>query len=1176
MSEPTDRRGSAGDGGPPPASALDRFKEHPLTSVAVDHATAVVVLFLLVTVAGVLCYRAIPKESFPAIEIPTIAVNTVYPGVAPSDMETLVTRPLEDELQSISEIDELTSTTVEGYSNVTAEFSTSVDMNEALQKVREKVDLARPELPEEAEDPTIVEFNTEEIPVMQVNLSGDFSLVRLKEIGEDVQDRLEGIPQVLRAELRGGREREVRVSVDLAKLKAHGLSFGQIVSAIRSENVDVPGGAIDAGAQEYLLRVGGRFDEPGAIEDVVVARAGGRAIQVRDLAEVEFGFADRESYARLNGSPVVTLSVVKRSGANVIETSDAVREAVAGMRAELPPGLVTDFTSEQSEEVHQMVTSLENNIVAGLLLILAVLLFFLGLRTSVFVAISIPTSMLLSFVVLWVVGISMNMVVLFSLILALGMLVDNAIVVVENIYRYVEEGWERKTAAKKATGEVATPIIVATATTLAAFAPLLFWPDVTGEFMKYLPLTLIVTLSSSLFVALVIVPTLCALMIPEGGAGGESRELTPAGRWTVAGLLGLALVLIGLSNPLTAGLLALTGLAAVALYRGLLRRAAEWFRTRGFDLLLRPYRRTLDWALDHRGAVMALSTGGLLASFALFGAFNQGVVFFPEDIPPGQAIVSLETGVGSRVQFTDELTRQVEAELPAVRGWRDVESMVTTVGGSGGGGFGGGGPSGPNESRITLNLVDYQERSQSSFETLRRLREVAGRSVAGAEVSVQEPQEGPPTGAPVSVEISGSDPDTLQRLSDRALRILREAPVQERLVDLESDMDEVRPELSVSVDRTEAALAGLSTSGIGNAVRAAVQGIEAGEYRTGEDEYDIEVRLREVDRETLSALEGLTVRNDRGRQVPLVSVADWDVEEGLGSIRRKDQERVATLTADVPSGYNSNAVLAEVQRALSAFEADLPAGYEMSYTGQNEQQAQASSFLSTAFAAALMLIGLLLVSEFDSVTKPVIILTSVVMSTAGVLVGLMLFRMPFSIVMTGVGIISLAGIVVNNAIVLVDYVEILRERDGLDVRDAVLEGGLTRFRPVVLTAVTTALGLVPLAMGLNFDFFGLYGSLSPDFYWGGEQAAWWGPMAIAVIVGILFATFLTLVVVPVMYSLVEQGSSWLSEHLVSSDGPARPTPAAAGDGAGAGDGSGSGDRRAHDRERPVPATSGAD
>ena len=470
---------------------LDRFKEFRLTSLATEHRTAVLVLFALITVGGILAYRSIPKESQPEIEIPTVAVNTIYPGVSPSDMETLVTRPLEEELNTISNLEELRSTSVEGYSSITAEFSTDVNMDDALARVREKVDLAKPELPEEAEDPQILEFNLSEFPVMQVNLSGEYGLVRLKEIGEDLQDRLEQIPSVLRVDLRGGLTRVVKVDADLGRLKFYGLTLDDVIETVRNENVNIPGGSIEVGSRDYLVRVDGEFVDPSVISELVVATRQGRPIYVRDLAEVEYGFEDRDSYARLDGTPVITLDVVKRSGENIIETSEAVKAAVAGMEGEFPPSTVVKITSDQSEDIESMVSSLENNIISGLILIVAVLMFFLGVRNSVFVAISIPTSMLLSFLVMGALGITMNMVVLFSLILALGMLVDNAIVVVENIYRYMEEGWERVTAARKATGEVAVPVIAATLTTLGAFAPLMFWPGIVGEFMMYLPMTLI-------------------------------------------------------------------------------------------------------------------------------------------------------------------------------------------------------------------------------------------------------------------------------------------------------------------------------------------------------------------------------------------------------------------------------------------------------------------------------------------------------------------------------------------------------------------------------------------------------------------------------------------------------------------------------------------------------------
>jgi multidrug efflux pump len=1126
-----------GRSGSPPApedaAELSRFKEFGLTSFAVGNRTAVLVLLVIVTLGGLASYLSIPKESSPAIEIPMIAVNTVYPGVSPADMETLVTRPIEEELNRIPDLKELTSTSVEGYSSVVAEFGTNVNLEDALARVREKVDLAKPKLPSDAEDPSIVEFDFSEFPIMQVNLSGEYGLVRLKDIGEELQKRIEQIPTVLRVDLRGGLEREVRVDVDLAKLKFYGLAMSDLVDAIRNENVNIPGGSIEAGTLNYLVRVDGEFRDPALLGDVVVTTTAGRPVYVRDVATVEFGFADRNSFARLDDTPVITLDVIKRSGENIIETAEAVRRAIDETGALFPPTTVVKITSDQSQDIYEMVSSLENNIISGLILIVAVLLFFLGVRNSMFVAVAIPTSMLLSFMVLGVLGITMNMVVLFSLILALGMLVDNAIVVVENIYRYMEEGWERTVAARKAVGEVAIPVIAATATTLAAFAPLLFWPGIAGEFMKYLPMTLIVTLSSSLFVALVIVPTLCAMFMR---LEGEPRKpLTRVARLTLLGLGGFTLLLIALSNWLTAILLLATAAVLIVLHRTFLDRAGKVFQEKGMPALITRYEGSLRWSLDHRLLVLAGSLAFLVVTVIAFGRFNSGVEYFPESIPPAQIAVTVEAPTGTRAEVTDGIARRLEELVRGYDGFADVESKVATVGGGGGSGDAlmGGGPSGPESGRITLGFVDFKQRQYDAFDYLAILQAGLGADIAGAEVTVDKPQDGPPSGPPVNLEIVGEDPVTIQGLSDQALQILQDAPVFAKLVGLESDLDDARPELSVHVDREKAALFGLNTTDVGMAIRGAIQGVEAAKYRTGNDEYDIIVRLAEPWRNDLDALGDLTVVAEGGIQIPLLSVASWDVQDGAGSIKRKDMDRVATLSSDVRAGLNSNAVLAEVRETLLEFEQGLPPGYTIRYTGQSEDQQEAVEFLGTAFVVALFLIAFILVSQFNSVVKPVIILTSVIMSTAGVLLGLMIFSMPFGIIMTGVGVISLAGIVVNNAIVLIDYIDILRDRDGMNRREALVQGGKTRLRPVILTAVTTALGLVPLAIGLNFDFLGLYSRLSPDLYWGGEQAAWWGPMAIAVIAGIIFATFLTLILVPVMYSLVDDFTKFFRRYFVA-------------------------------------------
>ena len=1097
------------------------FKEFRLTSMAVDHATSVIVLFAFIAIAGLFSYRAIPKESFPETEIPIIAVNTVYPGVSPADVESLVTRKIEEELNTISDVKELTSTSVEGYSNVVVEFESSTDMNEALQQVREKVDLARPELPSEVEDPFITEFSMADAPVMQVNLSGGYGLVRLKELGEELQERIESIPAVLRVTLRGGLEREVKVDVDLSRLQYYDVPFADVISAIRQENVNIPGGSIDVNGVKYLVRVDGEFDDPSIVRDLVVTTENGRPIYVRDLATVEFGFAERETYARLGDQPVVTLDVVKRSGENIIATAEAVRAEIEAMRPLFPPSTEVSITSDQSDDIGNMVNSLQNNIISGLILIVGILLFVLGLRTSIFVALSIPTSMFLSFIIIGLLGVSMNMVVLFSLILALGMLVDNAIVIVENIYRFMEEGWDRKSACKKATGEVAVPVIAATATTLAAFTPLLFWPGMAGDFMSYLPLTLIITLSSSLFVALVIVPTLCSIFLVR--EGGRRRRLNRNARLAIMAVGLLALASVALVNPLTAILFVAAAVGLWLLHSFVLDRFSRMFMAGGLPKLVGWYEQRLRWALNHRALIIFGSLGALVGTIFIYGIFAAPVEYFPEDIPPGVVYVSVEAPVGTSADVTDGYARRLKQEVEGLEGVVDAETIVTTVGSTGGGGGpmgGGGGPAGPEAGRITLSMIDYQERRFDVFETLSDMQARIGQDLAGAEVRVDKVTEGPPSGPPINLEISGEDPDLLERLAAEAIGLIERSPVYLRLVGLESDIDDARPELRVEVDRERASLYGLSTNDVGLLIRSAINGLEAAKYRTGNDEYDIIVRLREQDRADVTSLGQLTVFSE-GRQIPIPSVAQWTVDRGYSAIRRKNMDRMATISAEVAAGYNSNAVRLEVEEVLAGFGAALPAGYTMAFTGEQQEQQEAMEFLAGAFLAALMLIALILVSQFNSVVKPVIILSSVIMSTIGVLIGLMVFSMPFVIIMTGVGVISLAGIVVNNAIVLIDYIDVLRKRDGMDRREALVQGGRTRLRPVLLTAITTALGLVPLAIGLNFDFFGLFSSLSPDFFWGGEQAAWWGPMAVAVIVGIIFATFLTLILVPVMYSLVD-------------------------------------------------------
>ena len=1017
-----------------------------LTDYSIRHRITVFVLVLILVVFGGYSYHSLPTEAAPDITIPFIIVNTIYIGAPPQDMESLVTRQIEKELQGLENVKEIRSTSVEGGSTITVEFNPNVDLDDALQRVKDRVDRAKPELPEDAEDPIVMEVNLSNIPIMIVNLSGDFGLVRLKEIAADLADEIETIPGILEVNLTGGLEHEVQVDVDPERLAVYGLALQNVVDAVRRENVTLPGGSVEMGPYKYSVRVPGELESVDEIGDLVIRGSGGVPVYIRDVASIAYGFEERKSYARLNQQSCVSLSITKRSGENLIKIADRVKEEIERLRPTFPPGTQVTILADQSEDIRLMVRDLENNIISGLLLVVAVLFLFMGIRNAFFVGVAIPLSMLVSFIVLAIMEITLNMVVLFSLILALGMLVDNAIVVVENIYRHRQEGREPDDGARVGTSEVATPVIASTLTTLCAFAPLIFWPGVMGEFMKYLPITLIVTLSSSLFVGLVINPTFCASFMKVKGTQAETSPL--------------------------------------------LNKALE------------RYQRVLERALDHPWITSLVSGTVLIFVVSIYSLWNHGVEFFPE-VEPRKAYIDARAPSGTSLDASDRIVRRIEEILTS---FVDVDIFVANVG-AGAGGFASlfGGEGESHNSRISIDFVDEDEQQQSSLKTLEQFR-ASLRDITGAEIEITKERTGPPTGAPISVEISGEDFAVLGDLAARARRIIAGVP---GAVDLKDDYDRGRPEIQVRVDRESAALVELNTSQIASTVRTAVYGTKASEYRVGEDEYDIRVRFREDRRRSLADLEQITIEKD-GRLIPLSSVARIETSGGLGSIRRKDLERVVTIEGKV-QGRTSDAVLKDVRKQL--VDLSLPPGYRLSYTGENEEQEKASAFLGKAFVVAVFAIALVLITQFDSIMLPVAVLSSVFLSLVGVLIGLLVTGMPFGILMTGVGIISLAGVVVNNAIVLIDYTLQLFRR-GLSRREAIVQAGLTRFRPVILTAVTTILGLIPLTTGISFDFY--------TFTWqvSGRSSQWWGPMGVAVVFGLAFATALTLIVVPVVVSLI--------------------------------------------------------
>jgi len=1013
-----------------------------LSDAAIKNRTTVGVLVVLIILVGAQSYIALPREGAPDVPTPYILVSTAYEGVSPEDMESSVTMKIEKELSGLKGLDEMSSSSAEGLSVVVCEFLPDVKIEDALQRVRDRVDLAKSDLPGEAEEPTIKEINIAEFPILMVSISGTISPVRLKVVADDLEDAIQQLPGVLSIDMTGELEREIRIEIDQDRLAAYTLTIPELLALIPSENVNISAGDLETEGVKFNVRVPAEFVDPAEVDHLLLTIRDGKPIYLSDVAKVKDTFKDRNGYARLNGRPSITLAVRKRIGANVVHLADGVRMVLAEFRKTAPAGVDFDITLDQSKYIRAMVADLENNILSGLVLVVAVLFLFLGFRTSAIVALAIPLSMLISFAVILALGYTLNMIVLFGLVLALGMYVDNAIVIVENIYRHMQLGYGRIRAAMAGAAEVAWPVIASTATTIAAFLPLLFWSGMMGDFMKYLPITLIIALSSSLFVALVISPTICSLV------------LSPAPR----------------------------------------QRKESGF--------IRGYSRVLRVALAHRFTTLFLAVTLLVGLGLLYLKQGAGVEFFPKS-DPDNAAVSIRSPQGTNVRESDRLAMLVEERLKPYQ--KDIDYVVTNVGTVGESiGFMSGGGGGPHVADVNLVFIDYVVRERPSAEVVAGVRRDVS-DIAGAEVTVKEEEEGPRTGAPVTVRIIGENFKVLEVLSDQAKRMIADVP---GLVNLQSDLEAARPELVFKVDRQRAMLLNLNTATIGRFLKTAVFGTPVGTYREFNDEYDITIRLPLAQRVNIDDLLRLRVLTNSGEAVPLSSLGEFEYSGGLGTISRIDQQRVVSLTADA-EGRLDNEVLADVESRLAKLE--LPPGYSIEYAGQKEEQEKAQAFLSRAYVIALLLIVLILVAQFNSLLIPIIIMSTVVLSLIGVLSGLLICHLPFGVIMTGIGVISLAGVVVNNAIVLLDYTRKLQKR-GLDLIEAVSKAGKTRLRPVLLTAVTTILSLVPMATGVSFDFHVFEWSMRS------QMSQFWQSMAVAVIFGLAFATVLTLIVVPTLYA----------------------------------------------------------
>ena len=1043
-----------------------------ITEVAVDRRITVYVILFILIVMGVYSYVTITRESEPEIVIPFVIVTVPYEGVSPQDMETLVTIPLEKKISAISGVKEMRSTSSEGVSTVMVEFETGVDIDEALQRVRDKVNLAQSDLPEDADDPEIRDVNFAESPIIFANLTGPVSLAELTDLAEDLEDRLETISGVMEVDILGKAEREIQIVVDPIRAGSYGVSMADLLQLARTENVNTPAGSMDIGEAKYLMRVPGEFGSVDEIQNLVVKNNEDGVVYLRDLAYIVDGYKDAQSYARLSENPSVTLVIKKRAGVNIIKVSEEVLARLDEYKPRLPAGVEVAVTLDESRRIADMIRELEDSIYTGLILVLIVVLLFLGLANAFFVAMAIPLSLLITFIFMRATGLTLNMVTLFALMVSLGMLVDNGIVVVENIYRYAQEGKSRIQAAKLGTAEVAWPVFGSTLTTVAAFFPLVFWPGMMGRFMSLLPKTVIITLFASLFIGLIVNPALAAAFLNTTRAKKSGATYN--------------------RHPI------------LATYEFLLRKAIRW--------------RLVTVTL----AAMTMIT--------IVGIYMHDPHFvFLNEIEPDRAYVNIELPGGSNLDRTDEVARQIEAIVREETG--NLDFMLANVGSKG---------AAVRESSPTDGLVTSYKSNEGRvtmvFPTPDRWRDlpsdVTARvrarldDVLGAELRMSESSMGPGAGLPVNIEMSGEDFDELTRLAEAAQDEIRDVP---GLVDLKDDLERGKPEVKIVVDRQKAALAGLNTQSIGLVVQTAVNGRKAGEYREGYEEYDVTVKFPEIFQRDLSNVESMSITNASGHQIPFSSVARVQRSVGFGSITRVDQKRTVTIQADA-DGRLGTEVLSDVQAKLADF--PLPQGYTIRYTGENEETEEASAFMGQAGVVAMCLIALVLITQFNSIVQPVIIMTTVVLSLAGVFLGLLVFDSPFVVLMTGIGVIILAGVVVNNGIVLVDFINQLR-REGAGLEAAIVTAGRTRFRPVMLTAITTIMGLTPLGLGIRFDFREF------AFVTGGSQSGYWGSMAIAIIFGLSFATILTLFVVPTLYSI----SVDIRRAFGTSITPTKPVPA---------------------------------
>ena len=1122
----------------------DLNKEFKPSSWSINNRTAIFVFTIILTLMGIKSYNDLPKESFPEIVLPKIYVSTVYPGTSPANMENLVTKPLEKQMKSIAGVKNITSNSLQDYSNVIIEFSTDVDIAVAKQKVKDAVDRASNDLPIDLpKAPNVMDINFSEFPIMFVNVSGNFDLNKLKNYADKIKDRIEEMKEITRVDRIGALDREIQVNVDMYKTQAAQISLGDIERAIGYENMTISGGTLKMEGMRRTINVKKEFKNVDELANLIIKSPTGAPIYLKDLADVKDTFKDQESYARLGGKNVITLSIVKRSGFNLIDASDKIRNIVDEMKAnDFPKDLNIDLTGDQSEKTRETLHDLINTIVIGFILVTIILMFFMGATNALFVAMSVPLSMFLAFIFMPWIGFTMNMIVLFSLLLALGIVVDDAIVVIENTHRIFKSGGKTiKEAAKMAAGEVFLPVLTGTLTTLCPFIPLAFWKGVIGKFMFFLPITLIITLLASLFVAYIINPVFAVeFMKGHTETGDKKTRFSKATRITFGAFMVVAL-LSYLGGNFGFGNFLILLLLLNLLYRFVLESWIKKFQTVVWPAVIRRYTRALEWALNRPWTSLGVTFGLLIASIFMIIARGKTPVFFPSS-DPNFVYVYVSLPVGTDPAYTDSVLKIVEKKVngvfypdgkpnPVVSSIiSNVTISVTDPADEDQGQY-------PNRGKVQVSFVPYAQRN--GVATLPYLEKVraAVHGIAGAEIAVAQEQAGPPQPKPITIEVNGDDLALMSRTSKNVKKYLDSIKI-DGVEELKSDFQDKKPEIVFDIDRERANREGISVGQIGSEIRKAVFGLDrTSKFRDLDDEYPIQVRYKAEQRNNVDKLKNITIvyrdmaMNGMIRQVPLSAFADIHYENTYGGVKRKQQNRVITLSSNVTDMNKANEIALNVKKAVDKYNA--PEGIKVEMVGAQEEQIETGKFLGNALLTSIGLIVLILVIQFNSLSKPLIILTEILFSIIGVLLGVSIFNMNMSIVMTGIGIVALAGIVVRNGILLIEFADLMMEQ-GMNARDAVVEAGKTRMTPVILTASATILGLLPLAVGLNIDFVTLFTKFNPHIFFGGDSVAFWGPLSWTMIFGLGFATLVTLLLVPAMYLMAynrkERAKKILAHH----------------------------------------------